>query len=540
MPIDVTHRPEGRVPAPSLRRPPRAVRWIAGSIAAVAACLPVLSARAQELDRQVSSVIDRARLSGAAIGVEIVDVQSGRELASVKKNDYFIPASNMKLLTSAAALSLLGPDFEFRTEIRRVGDRLVVRGCGDPAFADPVLLEEMGVTLAEFMSRLAQGVADSGMTRVSEIIVDDRIFDRDYVHPDWPRNQLDNAYCAEVSGLNFHTNVLSVYASPGAREGEPAVIRVEPDTRAVEIRKKARTVRGSDASTRIGAVRQGMDNIFVITGTVSSSMRKPAENTLHEASLVMGRMLAERLAALGVGAEPPKPVGAPDPSSPAPVFIESPVRLATRDEELDKHDGVLAIVRTPISVVLERCNSDSENLYAESLCKLMGNFSTGLPGTWGSGASATRMQIRDRLGPEFATALFIADGSGLSRSNRVTPALLGSWLASMAADPRCGPTLIQSLPRAGMEGTMAHRFRNKPLKNEVRGKSGYINGVRTLSGFVTNIPTQRRVAFSILVNDIPASGDAKAKELHEDIVQVIDQWLTKQCKDAPPLEKVGG
>lgn len=525
-------------PRPAATARPRRRLGIVLGLLALLGVAP--AGQAQDLNRQVNDAIGSAHLSGASIGINIIDVQTGRELVSVSKNSSFIPASNMKLLTSAAALAAMGAGFEFRTRLERHGDKLILMGAGDPALADPALLEEMGISLDDFIDRLARSVEKAGMKQVTEVIVDDRIFDREYVHPDWPRNQLDNAYCAEVSGLTFHANVIEVFASPSGKDGDPAIIRVEPNTSAIEIKKKARTVRGGDGSTKIGAVRQGKDNSFTISGTVSSPIKKAAQTTLHEASLVMAQMLSERLSAIGIPCAAPG--AAPAAESPAdrkkaPI---APVRLASLDEEFAKADEVLAIVRTPISVALRRCNSDSENLYAESFCKLIGHESTGLPGTWGSGASSIRMQIRDRLGPEFAASVFIADGSGMSRMNRVTPSLLASWLVDFAKNPKLGATLIESIPRAGMEGTMAHRFRNNPVKNEVRGKSGYINGVRTLSGYVTHLPSQRRVAFSILINDIPTNGDAKAKELHEEVVQIIDKWLTKECKDFVEKERVGG
>ncbi|MGE3107290.1 MAG: D-alanyl-D-alanine carboxypeptidase/D-alanyl-D-alanine-endopeptidase [Phycisphaerales bacterium] len=484
---------------------------------------------AQDLNRQVNDAIDHAKLSGAKIGVCLIDLETGRELAGVRATDYFIPASNMKLLTSGAALSVLGAGYEFMTQLERFGDRLVIRGAGDPALADPAILKEMGMSVDELIDRLAASVERSGMKAVSEIVIDDRVFDREYVHSEWPRNQLDKSYCAEVCGLNFHANVLELFAAPSGRDGDPATIRSDPRTAAIEVRNKARTTRAGDGSTRIGAVRQGDQNTFTITGTVSASMREPAQTTLHEASLVMGRMLAERLGERLITVGDGRGVAG-----------ESLVRLAGPEEEFDHPTDVLAVVRTPMSVVLRRCNGDSENLYAESLAKLIGHVSTGLPGTWGSGTSAVRVQIRNRLGPEFAAAAVITDGSGLSRTNRVTPRLLASWLSACARDSQIGSAFVDSLPRAGVEGTMANRFRANNVKNEVRGKSGYINQVRTLSGYVTHSDSGRRVAFSILINDIPGTGDAAAKDLHEKIVQIADQWLTKQTRGAGERERIGG
>lgn len=510
---------------------PRFARLAATVFAiALAAC----QAPAQDLVRPVGDAIDRAKLSGAKIGVCLIDVQTGRELAAINSSEYFIPASNMKLLTSGAALAVLGPDFEFRTRIERHGDRIVIVGSGDPALADPVLLEEMGISVGEFVDRLAASIEKAGITRITEVVVDDRVLDREYIHPEWPKNQLDASYCAEVSGLNFHANILEMFATPSGKDGDAAAIRFEPKTAAIEVKNKARTTRAGDGSTRIGAIRRGDDNVFTVTGTVSAPMRKPAQTTLHESSLVLGRMLAERLAERNIGVPP-----STEQSSKRKIE-EAPVRLATPDDEFEVPSDVLAVVRTPISVIMERCNGDSENLYAESLTKLIGHRSTGLPGTWGSGAGAVRVQIRNRLGPEFAAATIITDGSGLSRSNRVTPALLASWLSNCARDEKIGSAFVDSLPRAGAEGTMLHRFRANNVKNEVRGKSGYINQVRTLSGYVTHTDTGRRVAFSILINDVPASGDASAKDLHEKIVQIADQWLTKQTRNASERERIGG
>ncbi len=496
---------------------------------AVVCTLATTECRAQDLGRAVSDAIDHAKLSGAKIGVSLIDVDSGRELAAVRSRDYFIPASNMKVLTSAAAMSVLGSDFEFRTTLNRFDDRLVLIGAGDPALADPALLKEMGISVGQFVDRLTDSVVKSGMTTVSEIVIDDRVFDREYVHSEWPKNQLDKSYCAQVCGLNFHANVLEMFASPTGKSGDAAVIRFEPQTKAIDVKNKARTTRAGDGSTRIGAVRQPDGNVFTVTGTVNAVIREPAQTTLHEASTVLGKMLAERLAARGIGLAPS------DGKSEPP-----PVRLAVPDDEFGTPTAVLAVVRTPMDAVLKRCNGDSENFYAESLTKLMGHHSTGLPGTWGSGTGAIRVQIRNRLGPEFAAGAIITDGSGLSRSNRVTPALLASWLAASAKDTSIGPAFVESLPRAGLEGTMANRFRANSVKNEVRGKSGYINQVRTLSGYITHLDSGRRVAFSILINEIPPSGDVAAKDLHEKIVQIADQWLSKQTRGAAERERIGG
>lgn len=512
-----------------------------GVLAGFAALALSAGCLAQDLTRQVENIVSRAKLGSSSVGVCVIDLSSGKEIASYRKDERMIPASNMKLLTSGAALSVLGPDYEFRTQLERHGDRIVIRGAGDPAFADPALLGQMQISLDGFMSRLVESVTRAGMTRCAEIIVDDRYFDRDYIHPDWPRDQLDKGYCAEVSGLNFHANVLQVFAAPSSRESEMAIITTEPTGAGIEVRSRARTVKGPNSNTAVGALRQGLENSFTITGTVNSPLRDPAETTLHEPSLVFARLLSERLADAGVVVPATAGVAPGDPlTKRSGLSNAAPCRLVGADEAIGEPDLVLAVVRTPLSVVLDRCNQDSENLYAESLSKTIGRVSTGQPGTWSSGASVLRLQVRDRLGPDAAATLNAADGSGMSRGNKVTASLLARWLESIAGDQKVGPAFISSLPRARAEGTMRRRFNDKRLANEVRGKSGLLNGVRTLSGYITDPETGRMVSYSILVNDIPSDvPGTRVKEFHEEVVVAVDQWLASRTRGAVQ-EKLGG
>ncbi len=175
------------------------------------------------------------------------------------------------------------------------------------------------------------------------------------------------------------------------------------------------------------------------------------------------------------------------------------------DERFGEPEQVLVVVKTPMQAVLERCNGDSHNLYAECLLKKTGNAVTGQSGSWANGAAVLRMQLKELVGPETAAQIQVADGSGLSRGNQITPEMMTSWLAALHRDKRAGNAFVGSIPLAGIEGNMVKRFKGKSLANEVRAKSGYINGVRTLSGYVTQPDTGRRIAFSILVNEIPSN-----------------------------------
>jgi D-alanyl-D-alanine carboxypeptidase/D-alanyl-D-alanine-endopeptidase (penicillin-binding protein 4) len=190
-------------------------------------------------------------------------------------------------------------------------------------------------------------------------------------------------------------------------------------------------------------------------------------------------------------------------------------------------------VTTPVRDVALLCNRDSVNLYAEALLKRMGREISGERGSWASGAAVLRMVMNERLGPEAASELTVSDGSGMSRGNQVSPSLMTAWLESVYEDARIGPAFVESLATPG-SGTLERRFRDVRVKNKVSAKSGLLNGVRTLSGYITEPGTGRTLAFSVLVNDLPLSGEAplRALRLHEQIVAAADRWLLTETAPA--------
>jgi D-alanyl-D-alanine carboxypeptidase/D-alanyl-D-alanine-endopeptidase (penicillin-binding protein 4) len=302
-------------------------------------------------------------------------------------------------------------------------------------------------------------------------------------------------------------------------------VRTEPAATWIEFdRQRARTVR--DGSTQVWIEHGSTPFHFALHGSVRNAPTEPVSVSIKDPSMMFARLLADRIATRLNCAAPTIRLAAPD--EPAASGLSG----AT----------VAAVVRTPISVVLQRCNVDSDNLYAESLLKLTGHQVTHQPGSWANGAAVVRMIVKDRLGPDYAASLTMSDGSGLSRANKITPQLLAHWIANVAADERVGDMFVRSLAVAKEEGTVKNRFKGVKLTNEVRAKSGYIREVRTLSGLVSAgtdreslVPGSEpgpRLAFSILVNEIPAGADQRAKEFHESVVEVLDSYLTERSRVA--------
>ncbi len=496
----------------------------------LAACASCATAFAQPLNDEVERLITGSKLGREArVGVCVIDARTNATIASVRAGEAFTPASNQKLLTSGAALLVLGPDFTFATELLKDGDDLVVVGSGDPALADPDVLDKLEprLTVDDLLGVLCESVVKAGMKRAGRLVVDDRVFDRELVHPSWPARQLGDWYCAEVSGVIFHTNVLSVFPRPSPDgTGKRPTFTVQPSASWLTVENHAvSTAAGQNA---ISLVRTSDANEFRMSGEVRTAVQAPVETTVHDPALFFGQVFADRLERAGVtvgsGARP----GEPNPA----VSLVGPGAEVRRER-------VLARITTPLTDILRRCNRDSHNLYAEALLKRIAHETTREPGSWSGGAAVVRMLLSQKIDPEAAATTTIADGSGMSRDNAVSPRTLARWLVALSQEsPAVADAFVDSLAKPG-EGTLRERFQSPRPKNLVRGKSGYIKGVRSLSGYLSSPDGSRRVAYSILINGVREDAGATAKRLHEDIVYEVDRWLSRQVAQARPVSGGG-
>lgn len=514
------------------------------AIAMVAMAVP--AAIGQSLESRIDSAISgKGSLQTATVGVHVRDARTGKPLYSHAGDTPLIPASNMKLLTTGAALRTLGPDASFETRLGWAGTRVLIIGDGDPGLGDPALLDLMDppISVDDMIDRMAQAIASAAPAGIGagEIIVDDRVFERERVHPSWPVDQLNRWYCAEVAGLNFHTNCLTFFLSGtesdlGTRvAGVSPFMRLQPRVEGVgrwlSIANNGETVAsGRNTAWVARAAGARPANEYTIFGNIRLGGSAMIDVAVHEPPLVFASLLAERLERLGV------PVRRDAQGRPV-------VRLA-RDGERFGDFETAAVVRTAMADVLRRSNTNSQNLYTEALLKRVGHEVTREPGSWTNGSAVVRMLIADDLGPEHASRTSIADGSGMSRENRVAPDTLTAWLGSLLGREQIAPALLESMPGPG-EGTLRRRFGDASLRNRVFAKSGTLNGVRCLSGYVITHDSSQSLAFSVMVNDANQGKQIRdALDLHEEIVGAIDGWLSvvaPSVADAPTEpEAVGG
>ncbi len=464
------------------------------------------------LDLKLDRLVANASLGKGKTAIHIIDLDTGRELGEFNSNELMIPASNMKLLSSGAALMVLGENFDFRTSIEILSSNnrntMIIRGSGDPALGDAAIFEDEHQVLTHeaLFDAVYKALKDRGIDSLDEIIVDDRVFDRNWAHPDWPTDQLNRWYCAEVGGLNFQTNVINMYPIPGSLGGTP-LLEMQPDLPWIDVRVKAKTItKGRDSAW---VARPTPANKFTLYGNVRGKTEIPV--SVHEPSLYAGSVFAQALKERGLTINTDR-------------YAVDAVRLAGPEDSWDSTP--VAVVTTPISDVLNRTNTDSYNLYAEALIKRIGHEITGDPGSWENGASVIRLLLSQHVSATAAQNTIIADGSGMSRENKVTPKTLTKWL-NILSHHESWDTFADSLATPG-NGTLKRRFTDTNLSSNLKAKSGYLNGVYALSGVLEH-NSGRRIAFSIILNNIkPGSSARAAKPFMEDVIVEIDAWLTEQ------------
>ena len=513
-------------------------QWLPAAAIFALLWVPAALAGPRGIQSHIVDLVRGSNLGQTDVSLLVMDLSNGQKLARIRPKYPMIPASNMKLVTTAAALHTLGADFVFRTELRAFpghalqadyhgaeearsnatktpyGYVLVVHGDGDPGLADPKLLASRGDNIEKMLDRWIDAIKNAGIKRVTHLYVNDRVFDQQFVHPTWPRSQLHRWYCAQVAGVNFYTNCLDVYAQP-TKPGQHPRVTIFPTTKLVKTQNLAVTGR----IDTFGISRHLGSNRLLFTGKVRHARNKPFNVTVHDPPMVFGHLLAEALRRAGV---PVSRVDRVEPDRALPAGT------------------LLHVEQTPLTSVITRCNKDSQNLFAEALIKRMGHKFTGAPGSWANGAAAVRQFLVDTLGSHTAV-VSIADGSGLSRDNLITAHVLVELLAAMHRDESLSDVYRQSLSIAHVDGTLA---KSKPrmsqrLVGRVFAKTGYINRVSALSGYlVTNdveedgggvsSDEQRVVAFSLLFKGFrPPVYVPQVKLVQDNIIELIDKHLSR-------------
>jgi serine-type D-Ala-D-Ala carboxypeptidase/endopeptidase (penicillin-binding protein 4) len=493
----VRREPRRTLPRRSFRRPICAAAAAAG-LALLAGGAPPAGASAARIAAEASLAASLARevdaAGGAAreIGVHVVDLAAGVEIFGHQADRPRILASNAKLLTTAAALAELGPEYRFETQILvrgEVGDGVLrgdvaVVGSGDPNLSGRF---HDGDSFAPFRP-WARELAARGVRRVEgDLVLVNGLFDEPRVHPDWPRDQLVAWYEAPIDALSFNDNCVLVRVRPGARPGSPARVETVPAMDYFRFRNTARTAESGRG--RLVVTREATADTLVVSGWIGSGAR-PVDVWVAVY-------------------DPPAYFAAALRAAFAEEGVELPARFRYEHAPLPGVWELLAAHSSDLPATLAVTNKRSQNLYAESLAKLLGWKKHGT-GSWETASRAIESFLAELGLP--AAEISVADGSGLSRGNQASPRALTGLLAKMYFHPY-GREFLQSLPYSG-EGELTswrRRLATPPYRGNVFAKTGTLRGVSTLSGYA-KARSGRVYAFSILLNQSRGNGVAHAAQ----------------------------
>ncbi len=452
----------------------------------------------EPLAQTIATLVRQAGL-GDGLGIHVVRLHDAEELYRNRPDRPRNPASNQKLLTSAAALWRLGPTFRVATKVEgtiengRVA-RLVLRASGDPSLG------------YERLDALAEALQLRGVDTVDRIVIDDTYFDDQILPPAFAQQPNESAaFRAAISAFAVDRNSYIVHIGPGPKVGAPGRVRVlaagyvQVDNRTVTSAGGPPTPRIDHKLTEDGRLAVRVDGeIPKKTRTLYYRRRVPDPKTY--AAFLLVRALKKA----GVGGTLAVEYG--------PATEQQPVLV-------DMPSG-------PLSLMLYPLGKWSDNFTAEMLLKILG-AQVGRPGTSAHGTVVVREELMKR-GVD-TEGLRMVNGSGLFDGNQVAPRHVTQTLVAAYHDPAIRAEYVAHLAVAGSDGTLTSRLKDLPRPRMVRAKTGTLRDVVALSGYVLGEPG-RSVAFSFLANGI-AGKQRDAKKLADDIVRALADYAVRPAAE---------
>jgi D-alanyl-D-alanine carboxypeptidase/D-alanyl-D-alanine-endopeptidase (penicillin-binding protein 4) len=450
---------------------------------------------------RVEGLLGAAPVDKGEWGLLVVDADTGATLYEKNANDYFLPASNMKLLTTALALDTLGPEYRFRTTVEtngtlapdgKLSGDLILVGRGDPNLSNRKFpyetKEEFEGPPEKALAELADAIVARGVKEIArDVVGDDSYFPRERYPDGWEIDDMVWEYGAAISAIVVDDNTVTLTLTPGEKAGGAVTAAVEPPTREFVVKNEVTTI-GAKEKADLRLTREPGGDAVVVSGVMpaGSAPRKLVlaiqEPALHAANL-LSQLLRDRGIKIGGGV---RAQHEPDPGE------------ATRTV-LAEHPSI------PLKDSVKLVNKISQNLHTEVLLRATARQQ----GRW-----TTPEDLQKFPEAFYAKAgipegdVIQTDGSGLSRHDLVTPRAFVALLA-YAQKQAWFPAFLASLPVAGADGTLNERMKAAPLTGKIYAKTGSVTHVRTLSGYAET-PGGRKLIFSFLSNN----QGAKNHEVH--------------------------
>jgi D-alanyl-D-alanine carboxypeptidase/D-alanyl-D-alanine-endopeptidase (penicillin-binding protein 4) len=476
---------------------------------------PKRAAAAARFGERAEPLLDAAPSSKGDWGLLIVDAQTGETLFEKSADGYFVPASNMKLFTTALALAKLGPDYKFHTTLETRGTislngtlsgDVVLVGRGDPNLSNRKfpyeLKEEFDGPPEKALAELADALVARGVKEISgDVIGDDSYFPRERYPNGWEIDDMVWEYGAAISAIVVDDNTVALTLMPGEKTGDPVLASVAPLTPDFILQNDVTTAMPGLKSD-LTLTREPGANLVVVRGTLPAkgtprklvlAIEEPAQ---HAASVLAG-LLAER-----------------------GVKLDGKIRAVHVAETDTTPRSVLAEhVSVPLGDSVKLINKISQNLHTEMLLRTAARQS----GLWSTPEEMLKTP------QEFYAAAGIApddviqtDGSGLSRHDLVTPRAIVTLLKYAQGQTWFAP-YYASLPVAGIDGSLQERMKGTVAAGRIHAKTGSVEHVRTLSGFAET-PSGRRLIFSFLSNNQGGKNHEAADALNGLCVAMVEEF----------------
>jgi D-alanyl-D-alanine carboxypeptidase/D-alanyl-D-alanine-endopeptidase (penicillin-binding protein 4) len=457
-------------------------------------------------------------------GLLIADAESGETLYEQNADNYFVPASNMKLFTTALALAKLGPEYRFRTTLETRGaistegvlrGDLVLVGRGDPNLSNRKfpyeLKEEFDGPQQKALVELADALVAKGVKEISgDVIGDDSYFPRERYPNGWEIDDMVWEYGAAISAIVVDDNTVALTLTPGEGAGNPVQAAVTPATPDFTVESNV-TTSAADVKSDLTLTREPGSNLVIVKGSLpaKSAPRKLVlaieEPALH-AAVLLKRLLEER----GIRV--------------------AGVARARHDHAESGGDPVVLAEHASVALgdAVKLINKISQNLHTEMLLRTVARQS----GVWASPDELMKVPADFYAAAGIASGDVIqTDASGLSRHDLVTPRAIVALLSFAQKQSWFAP-YYASLPVAGTDGTLEDRMKNTLAAGRIHAKTGSVEHVRTLSGFAET-PGGRRVIFSFLSNNQGGKSHEAADALTGLCVAMLEEFNVAPPKRAP-------
>ena len=491
------------------------------------------------LKKQIETILAEPDLARGFWGIEITSLKSGKVLFSLNADKMFTPASNTKLFTTAAALALIGPDYRFRTTVetsgsldkygRLTGD-LVLVGRGDPTLSGRELPYKLRTQRdadpTKVLAQLADELVQKGVKYIDgDVVADDSYFAFERYGEGWSQDDLVWGEGAPVSALTINDNVVFVNILPGTHPGDRAFISLTPFADYYTIDNRLLTT-PAGTGRKIYINREPGSTQLTIWGTMP--MDDPGANeglAIEDPAEFAATLFKHLLEVRGIavyGKERTRHTELASLSTFTSTVVAS--SRGGNEHSLTAPAGPLVLAEyqsPPLSEDIQVINKVSQNLHAEILLRLLGR-EKGTGGTVQAGLEVVRGFLNNAGISSDDYAFY--DGSGLSRQNLVTPHAVVQLL-QFASRQNWGEEFRDSLPVAGVDGSMADRCKNLEPEAHVYGKTGALGGIKTLSGYAATAKGEL-LGFSVMANNFSLPG----KRVNDAIDSIVEAAVNTRKK----------